>query len=150
MTREEMISKYEAKSAAEFHLFGFSLKGDLYTYTTNDLNEVDEALKLGRAAMSKGGAPKIRIEFSRLMKEKLVATGKAVKVGTMSVMEYADKYNKGEHFERFIHELNGKTWVKDNVPFYKAGDIEINGKQVQIKLDGATLVTEPTLVKLFA
>ena len=150
MTRDEMIMNYEEKSAADLHLFGFPFKGDLYTYTTNDLNTVKEALKLSRAAMSKGGAQKIRVEFSKLLKTKLVATGKAVKVGTMSVMEYADKYNKGEHFERFIHELNGKTWVKDNVPFYKAGDIEINGKQVQIKLDGATLVTEPTLVKLYA
>lgn len=150
MTREEMLKKYDATSAAELHLFGFEYQASLYTYTTNNLHDVDDALKLGRAAKSHGGALKIRVSFPKLLKEKLVVTGKAVKVGTMNAMDYADKYNKGEHFEHLVHELNGKTWVKDNVPFYEAGDIELDGKQVQIKLDGATLVSETTLVRLYA
>ena len=150
MTREEMISKYEEKSAATSHIFGFPFEGALYSYTTNDLSEIDEVLKLGRAAKSHGGAQKIRISFSKLTKKKLIDNGKAVKLGTLDIMSYIDKYNAGEHFEHYIHELNGQTWVKDTVPFYKAGDIELDGEQVQIKYDGATLVSEATLVRLYA
>lgn len=150
MTREEMISKYEAKSAATSHIFGFPFEGVLYSYETNDLSEIDEVFKLGRAAKSHGGAQKIKISFSKLTKKKLINNGKAIKLGTLDIMSYIDKYNNGEHFEHYIHEINGKTWVKDSIPFYVAGDIELNGKQVQIKFDGATLVSETTLVRLYA
>lgn len=150
MTREEMISKYEAKSAATSHIFGFPFEGALYSYETNNLSEIDEVFKLGRAAKSHGGAQKIKISFSKLTKKKLINNGKAIKLGTLDIMSYIDKYNNGEHFEHYIHEINGKTWVKDSIPFYVAGDIELNGKQVQIKFDGATLVSETTLIRLYA
>lgn len=150
MTREEMISKYEEKSAATSHIFGFPFEGALYSYETNNLSEIDEVFKLGRAAKSHGGAQKIKISFSKLTKKKLINNGKAIKLGTLDIMSYIDKYNNGEHFEHYIHEINGKTWVKDSIPFYVAGDIELNGKQVQIKFDGATLVSETTLVRLYA
>ena len=60
-----------------------------------------------------------------------------------------EKYNKGECFERVITEtLTGETWVKDSVPFNVAGDITLNGEQVQIKFDGAELTNERTLMRI--
>jgi hypothetical protein len=52
----------------------------------------------------------------------------------------ADKYNKGEIFEKLVTEYFGQVWSKDNVPFYIDGDINVNGKKIQIKLDSATLM----------
>ena len=39
-------------------------------------------------------------------------------------------------------------WEKDNVPFWVQGDIEVNGKQIQIKLDSATLMNTKQIAKL--
>ena len=62
-----------------------------------------------------------------------------------------DKYNKGENFERIITELlTGETWVKDSVPFNVAGDIVVNGENIQIKFDGAEITNERLLKKLTA
>ncbi len=59
------------------------------------------------------------------------------------------KYNRGVEFERIISEMNGQAFRgKDNVPFYVEGDLEINGKQVQIKFNGAQIVAERTLKRL--
>lgn len=145
--RDEMLRKYEAKTAAQGYYFGFTMDGNLYMMETKTLHEVNNALKLDRASSARGGLLKIRVRFSKLDKVKAVHSGKAVKLGKVSVMNYADSYNAGEHFEHYVHELNGKTWVKDSVPFNVAGDIEINGKQIQIKYDGAELTNEKTLAR---
>lgn len=147
MNREEMLQKYEAKTAARGYVFGFQEGGNLYMMKTASLQAVNAALKLDVASSARGGYAKIRIRFSKLDKVKAIQSGKAVKLGKISVMDYADKYNAGEHFEHYIHELNGKVWVKDNVPFNVAGDIEINGEQIQIKFDGAELTNERTLAR---
>jgi hypothetical protein len=52
------------------------------------------------------------------------------------------KYNRGEVFEKIITERFGQKWEKDQVPFTKAGDIEINGKPYQIKFEKATFISE--------
>lgn len=144
--RENMIKGYHAKSAAQAYLMGFIHAGKIYASFTDELR--DDCLKLDRAAQSKGGMYKIRVIVSAKVKAMLIATGKAVCWGDAEQMNYNDKYNNGEHFERFATEkLTDKTWVKDNVPFYVAGDIEYQGKQVQIKFDRAELINESTLAK---
>lgn len=147
MTREDMINTYEGKTTAQGYIFGFEFSGDIYSVDTDSLQIVNDSLKLDKTSIARGGFSKIRVRFSKLDKIKLINSKKAVKVGAMNVMAYADKYNAGEHFEHYIHELHGKTWVKDSVPFNVAGDIEINGKQIQIKFDGATLTDERALAR---
>ena len=48
------------------------------------------------------------------------------------------KYNKGEILEQVVNNYYGKDWKKDNIQYDIQGDIEIAGKQVQIKygIDG--------------
>lgn len=150
MTREEMIRNYELHTAANYYQFGFEYKGNLYSYSTANLNDVDEALKFDRTSTERGGHAKIRIRFSAKMKACLIANRKAIKLGNIHLLDYADKWNKGEHFEHYIHDINGKEYRKNHVPFYQSGDIEINGKQVQLKYDAATLVEETTLNRLLA
>jgi len=45
--------------------------------------------------------------------------------------------------------LNGVEFRgKDSVPFYVAGDLKLNEKEIQIKFNGAQIVVETTLEKL--
>lgn len=147
MTREEMISLYNALSASTAYIVGFILDGLLYYVQSTHI--ADEYLKLDRMSSKRGGWAKIRVKLTSADRKALVAYGKAVLVGSASLLDTADKYNKGERFERVITEtLTGETWVKDSVPFNVAGDITLNGQQVQIKFDGAELTNEKLLRKL--
>jgi len=79
-----------------------------------------------------------------------VESGKALLMGTAEMLE-DDKHNRGEIFEKIITEtLTGKTWKKDSTPFWKAGDIELNGEQIQIKLSEAELTNEKAITAALA
>jgi hypothetical protein len=146
MTRNEMITRYIALSAAAAYLIGFVLNGSVY-YTL-DTHIADEFLKLDRMSSKRGGWAKIRVKLSSACRKSLVESGKATLLGSADLLLDA-KYNKGECFERVITEtLTGEKWVKDSIPFNVAGDITLNGQQVQIKFDGAELTNEKILMRL--
>ena len=147
MTRNEMIARYNAIAAATAYIIGVVLDGLLY-YTMS-AHIADEFLKLDRMSSKRGGWAKIRVKLTASDRKGLVMGGKAVLIGSADLLNTADKYNKGERFERIITEtLTGETWVKDSVPFNVAGDITLNGEQVQIKFDGAELTNERTLMRI--
>ena len=149
MTRNEMINRYNALAVATAYIVGFILDGMLY-YTMS-AHIADEFLKLDRMSSKRGGWAKIRVKLTSADRKALVACGKAIMVGSADLLNTADKYNKGERFERVITEtLTGETWVKDSVPFNVAGDITLNGQDVQIKFDGAELTNEKTLMRMGA
>lgn len=73
---------------------------------------------------------------------------KAVRVGSLADIT-DDTYNKGVMFEKLVYELNGQVFRgKDNVRFFQSGDIEINGKQIQVKYEHARICYDKTLKKL--
>lgn len=147
MTRNEMINRYNALAVATAYIVGFILDGMLY-YTVS-AHIADEFLKLDRMSSKRGDWAKIRVKLTSADRKALVACGKAIMIGSADLLNTADKYNKGERFERVITEtLTGETWVKDSVPFNVAGDITLNGEQVQIKFDGAELTNERTLMRI--
>ena len=149
MTRNEMINRYNALAVATAYIVGFILDGMLY-YTMS-AHIADEFLKLDRMSSKRGGWAKIRVTLTSADRTALVACGKAIMIGSADLLNTADKYNKGERFERVITEtLTGETWVKDSVPFNVAGDITLNGQEVQIKFDGAELTNEKTLMRMGA
>ena len=147
MTRNEMINRYNALSAATAYIVGFILNGMLY-YTMS-AHIADEFLKLDRMSSKRGGWAKIRVKLNAASRKALVECGKATLIGSADLLNTADQYNKGERFERIITEtLTGEQWVKDSVPFNVAGDITLNGEEVQIKFDGAELTNEKTLMRI--
>ena len=149
MTRNEMINRYNALAVATAYIVGFVLNGMLY-YTMS-AHIADEFLKLDRMSSKRGGWAKIRVKLTSADRKALVECGKAIMLGSADLLDTADKYNKGERFERIITErLTGETWVKDSIPFNVAGDITLNGEQVQVKFDGAELTNERTLMRLVA
>lgn len=142
-----MKETYHKNSAASEYWFGFVVAGMLYVMTGMTFEELSVFFKLDRASTAKGGFQKIRIKAKAAELKALVE--KALLLGPDSLL-MDDHWNKGEMFEKVITErFTNEQWVKDSVPFFIAGDAEINGKQVQIKLNGAELTNERILMKYF-
>lgn len=149
MTRNEMIARYNALAVATAYIVGFVFGGNLYYIMSAHI--ADQFLKFDRMASKRGGWAKIRVRLSSADRKALVECGRAVLIGSAELLNTADKYNKGERFERIITvTLTDETWVKDSVPFNVAGDITLNGEQVQIKFDGAELTNEKMLMRISA
>ena len=137
---------YERWSAAHAYILGFVCDGKLY-FVKLTFAELARYFKLDRASSKRGGFAKIRIKLTADERRELVAV--AILLGSADLLEADAKYNKGENFEKVITErVAGTTWVKDSVPFNVAGDIELNGEQVQVKLDNAELTNEKILGRL--
>ena len=148
MTRNEMIDRYNALAVATAYIIGFVFCGNLY-YTIS-AHIADQFLKYDRMSSKRGGWAKIRVRLSSADRKALVECGRAILLGSADLLIDA-KYNKGECFEKVITEtLTNETWVKDSVPFNVAGDITLNGEEVQIKFDGAELTNEKMLMRISA
>ena len=148
MTAEMMKVLYNALSASHLYILGFMVQNVLY-YTMMDFEKLAGFMKMDRMSTAKGGWAKLRIKLTTAQKAELLKI--ATRCGTVEDLTAMEKYNKGENFERIITELlTGQRWVKDSVPFNVAGDIVLNGENVQIKLDGAEITNERLLTKLTA
>ena len=136
-----MIRNYRKYSAADEYIVGFVVDKMLYFVSMKHI--APRFLNVEQASRNQGDNLRLRLKKN----QKLSLMKKAICVGTESDL-ISDNYNKGENFERIITEYYGQKWEKDTVPFYVAGDINLNGKEVQIKLDSATLINEKLLKKL--
>lgn len=146
MTAEMMMALYNLLSASHLYILGFMVKEVLY-YATMDFNTLARYMKLDRASSARGGYAKLRIKLTREQKAELLKIATAC--GTAEDLTADAKHNKGENFERIITELlTNEQWVKDSVPFNVAGDITLNGENVQIKFDGAEITNEKLLARL--
>ena len=148
MTTETMIALYNLLSASHLYILGFVVENVLY-YAMMDFSTMSKYIKGDRASSSRGGFAKLRIKLTTKQKIELLRIAKTC--GTINDLTAMSKYNKGENFERVITELlTGEKWVKDSVPFNVAGDIVVNGENIQIKFDGAEITNERLLKKLTA
>jgi hypothetical protein len=145
MNRDEMLRTYNAHSAADAYVLGFAHHGQLFAIELPELP--DAVLKLDHASSKRGGQAKIRVRVAKAEKLALIAMGAAV-IGKVEDLEADPHHNRGENFERIVTELNGQRWTKDSVPFWMAGDLSLNGRELQIKFDGAELTNEKTLAGL--
>lgn len=143
-----MTETYNTNSAAHSYYFGFVLSGLLYVIAGMTFDELAAYFKMDRASTAKGGFLKIRIRANTAELKALLPV--ATLLGSAELL-MDEHWNKGEMFEKIITErYTAEQWVKDSVPFFKAGDAEINGEQVQIKLNGAELTNEKILKRYFA
>ena len=148
MTAEMMKILYNALSASHLYILGFVAQNILY-YVTMDFETLARYMKMDRASSARGGFAKLRIKLTKEQKAELLRI--AIKCGTVADLIADPRHNKGENFERVITELlTPEKWVKDSVPFNIAGDITLNGENVQIKFDGAEITNERLLRKLTA
>lgn len=146
MTMTEMMNAYNARSASHVYALGFVRGGNLYAVKLS-FAELSRFFKLDRASSKRGGFAKIRIKLSSADRAELSETAELL--GAESLLTADPAHNKGENFERELTERwTAETWVKDSVPFYVAGDIRVDGVEVQVKLDGAELTNEKLLARL--
>lgn len=144
MTKETMIRNYRKFSAANAYILGFIYKHKVYAIEVAEI--MPRYIKVEHESTKKGGNRKLQLRLPQKYQMQLLKKG-AFCLGDESILQ--GKYNKGVEFERVISELNNIPFRgKDNEPFYKVGDIKINNKEVQIKLNGAQIVTEKTLERL--
>ncbi len=144
MTLFDLITAYATHTAAHTYILGFVFGGNLYRVTLT-FAELTAYIRQSRTSSQKGAVLQARIRVKSKQAAELVESGKALLMGTAEMLE-DDKHNRGEIFEKIITEtLTGKTWKKDSTPFWKAGDIELNGEQIQIKLSEAELTNEKAI-----
>ena len=146
MTMTEMMSRYEQMSAAHVYALGFVHAHNLYAVKLN-FSELSRYFKLDRASKSHGGMLKIRIRMNASERAELSRTAELI--GAESLLVADPAHNKGDNFERELTERwTAETWVKNSTPFTVAGDIQVNGVEIQVKLDSAELTNERILSKL--
>ena len=145
MKKENAIHYYRKFSGADAYILGFVYKHDLYCITVDEI--MPRFMRVEKSSSKKGGHEKLQFRLNNALKEQLIRKG-AKKIGTETdLLEIAG--NKGVSFERMVYRMNGQEpRPKDSVRFDKGGDININGVEYQIKLDGAQIVEFRTLNKI--
>ena len=140
---------YNRHSFTHNYIFGFRMNGNIY-YVVATSEVLDFVTKLDKA--SRGAGYSLRFKPTKAQKNFLIELGAKVLCSEKFFDELCEmsKYNKGEIFERLVTELNGQTWVKDNVPFTKDGDLTVNGVAYQIKFEKATFITEAQMMRMRA
>lgn len=147
MFNTEMANRYNRIAGAHKYIVGFVRHGFVY-YVQLNFAELCQLLKDDRASSKRGGTLKLRVRVTAEQAIIFIHSGKAVKLCSVEELKADAKHNAGENFERIITEtLTSELWVKDSVPFWVKGDINVNGEEIQIKLDGAELTNEKTLAR---
>ena len=138
------IARYNALAYTHNYIFGFTYKGNVYmTFATNEI--LPFVLKVDKA--SRGAGYSLRFKPTNAQKILLLENSTLIcSADYFKDLKENSRYNLGEIFEKIVHEKFGKEWKKDNIPFTKGGDIEINSKAYQIKFEKATFASERTLV----
>lgn len=137
-----MIKNYRKYSAADSYIVGFIYEKMLYMVRVAEI--MPRYLNVEEASRNQGENLRLRLKKAhktQLMKKTPICLGSADCLND-------NKYNKGEIFERLVTEWYGQKWEKDTIPFWVQGDINLNGKEVQIKLDSATLMNTKQIKKL--
>ena len=142
MTKATLIKTYRQFSAADNYILGFVYEKMLYMVRVDEI--MPRYLNVEEASRNQG--ENLRLRLKKAHKEQLLKKA-PICLGSADCLN-SDKYNKGEIFEKLVTEYYGQTWKKDTIPFWVQGDININGEEVQIKLDSATLMNTKQMAKL--
>lgn len=144
MKKETAWKYYRAMEGASQYICGFDRKGIVYMTT---VTRFPSAWVTWEKA-SRGQGMGLRFKPKAKACDELIATGKAIAIGTVEDLTALSQYNKGENFEAMIYKYYGRNdWHKENAKFTDCGDIAIDGVEVQVKYYGATFSNEKTLRK---
>ena len=145
MTKGNAIRYYRKFSGADAYILGFIYKHELYAITVDEI--MPRFMRVERSSAKKGGHEKLQFRLRNEHKEQLIRKG-AQKIGTEEDLLEIPR-NKGVSFERMVYRMNGQEpREKDNIRFTEGGDINVNGVEYQVKLEGAQIVEFRTLTKI--
>ena len=147
--KQTILAFYNRHAYAHLYIMGFRWGGLIY-YVIVKAQTLDHLTKLDKA--SRGAGMALRFKPTKAQKTLMLSLGAEILCSEKFFDELCEmsKYNKGEIFEMLITEKFGQTWEKDNIPFTKAGDIEIDGVAYQIKFEKATFINEAQMMRLSA
>lgn len=140
MTVKTMMKYYKQRNASQEFIIGFTYNKTIYFIQMKHIPL--KYLKVEEASRKQGQS--LRLRLNKEQCAKLIK--KAQSLGIENIL-IDNKYNKGEMFEKHITEHFKKEWKKDNIPYWKQGDINLNGIEIQIKYNGATLTTTKQIKK---
>ena len=145
--KRTLIEFYNKHAFTHNYILGFRMNGNIY-YVIVDAKELDFVTKLDKA--SRGAGYSLRFKPNRTQKNYLMSLGAEVLCSEefFNELKTMSKYNFGELFEKLITEMNGQTWVKDNVPFTEDGDLTVDGVAYQLKFEKATFITEAQMMRM--
>lgn len=143
MERMEMFGYYEQFNKAEKYIIGFAHKGLVYMEMVDHIDP--DMVTLESASKNQG----VSLRFRPKSAHKAQMLVESICLGTIEML-LDEKYNKGEMFEKVVTEYYGQKWVKDTIPFHRAGDINVDGVEIQIKFEKAAFCTSKTIEKLLA
>lgn len=145
--KRTLIQFYNKHAFTHNYILGFRMNGNIY-YVIVDAKELDFVTKLDKA--SRGAGYSLRFKPNKAQKNYLMSLGAEILCSEEFFDELCEmsKYNKGEIFEKLVTEMNGQTWVKDNVPFTEDGDLTVDGIAYQLKFEKATFITEAQMMRM--
>ena len=147
MKMKKMLANgYERVAYTNNYILGFEYKGAIYAIECDRM--VVSYLTLDKA--SRGAGYSLRFKPTIAQKKAMLADGAYMVCSSeyFGGLITETKYNRGEIFEKIITERNGQEWMKDNVPFTKAGDLIVDEISYQIKFEKATYCNEKSLANL--
>ena len=142
-----LISRYNSIAYTHNYIWGFIYKHNVYMSIT-DASHMAYICKIDKASRGAGYALRFCPTSDQKVALLTCATLLCSELYFNEVCEENSKYNKGEVFEKMVTEHFGQVWEKDNIPFTKAGDIQVNGIDYQIKFEKATFCNEKTIANL--
>ena len=142
-----LINGYNSKAYTHEYVFGFIFENTVWAVKA-DSSFLPYVLKLDKASRGAGFA--LRFCPNRQQKAMLLSLGAIALCSKdyFTAVCASNKYNKGENFEKLYTEYCGQTWVKDNIPYTEAGDIEVDGVAYQVKFEKATFTNEKSLARM--
>ena len=142
---DRMRKQYEEFTAAQGYIIGFEMNGIVYGVEWDKIPR--RFTRIQKECSKCGGGYGLYVNITgKKVQEKLIK--KSIVFGTVEQLA-SETYNKGVMFEKMVYEFYGQEFRgKDNVPFHKAGDITIDGKEVQVKFLKARICYDRTLKKL--
>lgn len=147
MDKKEFFENYNRLTGAEETYLFFIYKNDLYLHTCKHINE--DWARTDRDSKKNGGGLKYRMRLKVATKKELLEDTNTRKVMTKAEFLELPVKNKGDKCELYLEMLNGNNDFKHNsVRFDKGGDVEIDGKQVQVKFENASITSVATLEKV--
>lgn len=146
MTITEMINKYHKYSATDNYIIvAESKKEKVVKFAIYHMNDLIKFNCFTTTTSSKGENI-LRLLVSTELKKSVLTTGE-----TLTTFEEKEqikeqlKLNNGETSEYLVTTYFNQIYKRDNIPFYKKGDININGIEYQIKSHKAMFATEKQL-----
>ena len=148
--KTELIKFYHEHAFTDNYILGVEIGGNVYA-VKKKMSLADMERFLTTQTASRGQGMALKFAPTKAQKAEILAAGNATILCSKTYFEKlveSTRWNRGQIFEKLVTEKAGQSWKADNIPFTKAGDIEIDGVAYQIKYQKASFISEGQMFRL--